>query len=229
MNTNGKHTNTFFIDSANITSYQKGVLVIGGILINNNYINEVNYKIKQLKQKYELKSTFELKWSKTSIKFISFYDDIFDYIFMHKYISVHILVSKKSENMNRNDYLNWYISMHSVLETSCPFKFQKIIWTKKNKQWDPILNYMNLTKEHKFCQSKDSQILQVSDFIVGAIASFYNNVIISKGKLKAIKCLQKYMKIHETTTTLFSKNIHTLDNFNKYNLFKCGFTHDNEY
>lgn len=218
-----KDKSTFFIDSSNITSYQSGALVIGGIIVKDDHIKKVHDKIKEIKHKYNLKSIFEIKWSKTSSKFILLYDEIFNYIFMNPSIAIHILVAQKSPYMNLNDYLNWYTSMYGVLELHCPFKYDKVIWTKNNKQWDPILNYASKSKDYQFRNAQDSQILQISDFIVGAIASFYNNKIISPGKLLSIQYLERYMKIHNTTIEIFDKSIHSLENYNRYNLLKWGF------
>lgn len=207
-----------FLEESNHLSYETKPLVIGGWIIPKEKISKISEKIKEIKKKHGIKSNTELKWTKIGKAKIEAYKEIVEYALGNDDMKLRVLVANKQKAFKTN-YKDWYIRLHYSLIYRSPISINGVIADRKGKGNEKSLNAtLDFNKPfdafpREFVSSHQSQIIQVSDIFLGAIACV-NSDIESPYKKEIFNIISKKINI-VNTTSLFSKQ-------NKYNIFYWG-------
>lgn len=210
---------------------------IGGILVKRNRRNELKNKIKKLKEKYNVFG--ELKWGTVSDNKIDFYNDVIDLFFEFNddvlFRTVVINSSDVDNKMfNNNDaelgYYKFYYQLiyhwieltgdsQSIYYIYTDFKTNKV--NNRLEVMKKLLNMVCLSSIEliQAINSKESEILQMQNILMGAVGYKYNFGIEGKSnaKMKIIMRIEEHLghSIRETNRTERKFNIFNIKLKNK--------------
>lgn len=205
-----------FLEESNHLSWSEKPLVIGGWVVSQSKMREINNDIKEIKLKHGIKPLTEIKWTKIGKNKIECYKELIDYAMNNDSMQLRVLIAKRPQVMKLS-YKNWYIRLHYSLTLKSPIKIEAIIADKKGVGNESILNdtiEMSLNQPVlEFLNSQESQILQLSDLFLGAIAS-HDFEIESPHKKEIYNKISQYINMG-VSTSIISKQ-------SKYNLFYWG-------
>lgn len=222
-------------ESCHLQHDNSDVMVLGGIVINQENKDKFYSDIRSIKQKHGMSSWNEIKWTKVSNSKINFYIEIIDYFFNND-INFRGLVAKNKKDLNHEkysggDYDLWYYKMYfrlldPLLEWGDEYKiFIDIKDTKGGQRVDKLRQVLcnnmydfngTVLKDVKQISSNHSEILQICDLLIGCISYYHRGLYdnnSSSGKNKLIKHLIEMHGKH------LHKSTYTYEYEKKFNLF----------
>jgi len=174
-----------FCDESNhLANDSSDLMVIGGIICPSSQVEYVNRYIKHLKHKHN--ATNELKWTKLNNNKKAFYDELLSFFFASIDLKFNGQVVMQKSNLNHqiyNDgeadkfyYKMYYYTLNHLLTPQNSYNiFIDYKDTKGGKRAkklkEVILNsyYNNIEIDFTIIHSNESQIMQLTDIIIGAI------------------------------------------------------------
>lgn len=225
--------NVYCDESCHLENDEQSIMVLGSIWCPIEKVSSISKDIKNLKKKHGLATNFEIKWIKVSPAKSVFYEDIIDYFF--KTDDLHfrgLIVADKSKldhglyNQNHNE---WYYKMYFnllkvILDLDPSAKYRIYLDIKDTQSQDKIEklhdvlsdNLLDFSREIieriQNVRSHETEILQVADLLIGAIAYENRNLNTSTAKQSIVKKMQDISKYSLTKSTLYREK--------KLNLFK---------
>lgn len=218
-------------ESCHLEYDDSDVMVLGGISCNRTQKNKFNEEIRNLKIKHGLSSWFEVKWTKVSHNKIEFYKELVDYFFLSD-LSFRGVIAKNKKSLNHKKYNNgiydtWYYKMYFLLLDAMitPIDEYKVFVDIKDTNGGPRVKKLrevlcnniydfkgDVIKDIKQVNSKDSEILQITDLFIGALSYKHRDLDgNSQGKTELIKYIEDKYSI--------DMNHMTSRNEKKFNLF----------
>lgn len=221
------------------TEYNKSEqqsMVIGGIKVKKELVPTINLDIRKIKAKHGLNRS-EVKWTKVSPSKLDFYKDLIKYYFENPELSFRCIVSQDKntlsyEKHSHNDiyYIMYFYLLRNMIsvdeknniyidkkDTLGGHKVRKLKECLCNEKLD--FN-QELIDKIQIIDSKDSEIMQLADIIIGAI-SFANrgldNDLDNSRSIAKIE-LVNLIRLFSKKTLLKS----TLLNESKLNIFIFG-------
>ncbi len=201
----------FCDESCHLEHDDSNYMVLGAISCPENKKQEIYNEIKQIKTKHNLSENFEIKWTKVSKGKIEFYEEIIDYFFKTKELHFRTVVASKENlkfytDMPGDDYPTWYYNIYFLLLNSIIFRddsYKIFIDIKDSlggervkKLKEVLCNNIydfkgEVIKDIIQIHSHSSQILQITDLLIGAMS--YNTRKLSKnqGKLMLINKIKE--------------------------------------
>ncbi|MDI9482531.1 MAG: DUF3800 domain-containing protein [Bacillota bacterium] len=220
--------NIYCDESCHLEKDKSNIMVLGAMscLIENK--KEIFNDIRSIKEIHGLSKSFEIKWTKVSESKIEFYKDLVDYFFRNEKLSFRGLIAigkNKLDNAlyNNNDYDLWYYKMYFYLldviiypgEEYCVFidikdtrggprvrKLQKVLCNNKYDYNNEVI------KRISQINSKESEIMQIVDLIIGALSYYYRGLYDqpgNRGKQILIDAIKEKADITKTTPRSESK------------------------
>lgn len=210
---------------------------IGGLLVKRSKRNELKSRIKKLKEKHKVFG--ELKWGTVSDNKIEFYKEIIDLFFEFKEdLSFRTVVINSmdvdNKMFNNNDaelgyYKFYYQLIYHWIELTGDSKSIYYIYTdfktnKVNNRLEVMKKLLNMVCLSKIeliqpINSKESEILQMQNILMGAVGYKYNfgKNGTSSAKMEIIKHIEFYLGhvIRETKRTEKKFNIFNIKLKNK--------------
>lgn len=194
----------FCDESCHLEHDDSNYMVLGAISCPENKKQEIYNEIKQIKTKHNLSENFEIKWTKVSKGKIEFYEEIIDYFFKTKELHFRTVVASKENlkfytDMPGDDYPTWYYKIYFLLLNSIIFRddsYKIFIDIKDSlggervkKLKEVLCNNIydfkgEVIKDIIQIHSHSSQILQITDLLIGAMS--YNTRKLSKNQGKLI-------------------------------------------
>lgn len=212
---------TIFCDeSRHMQNDSHPVMVLGALLCLTEEENHLNNLIKGVKQKHNLNSNVELKWTKVSDSKLQMYKEIIDIVKQNK-IFARILLADKS-NLRHEEFHqshdDWYYKMYytllsyfgSLLDTD-----YKIFFDIKDTHSNLKINRLSEVLENKYFSSRydvkavrsnEKQMIQVIDLLIGAAGYKYSKYNKSSSKLELIDYIEKTLNVDLGCRTPFSTN-----------------------
>lgn len=200
-------------ESCYLKKDKSNIMVLGGILCLDRKKNILNKKIEILKEKYNLNKNSEIKWTKVSEKFLPLYKEILKLIINKDKIKIGVLIIHNKKYLNHTLYNQthdeWYNKMYYFLLNSSIFinslslrekSLNKVFFdikdTKGGKRLRTLQNFLiNRDEKHNILReyigiyqvnSKESNLLQVLDLIIGMISYYFNHEITDNPKSKLL-------------------------------------------
>lgn len=185
-------------------------MVIGGIWVPKNKIKSICGDIREIKEKYSLSKDFEIKWTKISSSKLEFYKDLVTYFFNNSDMNFRGLIAPKV-NLNHDefnqDHDEWYYKMYyytliNILKSESSYNIYIDIKEKKRggtkaKRLKKILNNAtyefdsDIIKKLQIIDSKDSEIMQVADLLIGALGYLNRDLKNRDVKIELIDYIKK--------------------------------------
>ena len=157
--------------------------------------------LREIKQKHGLSNTYELKWTKVSAGKQEYYKELIDYFSSCSDLQFRIVVADKTilkhaEFMQTHDewyYKMYYLLLRYLLSTNEEYKIfvdikdthggSKILKLKDVLNHSLYQFYDECVKGVQQIRSNESELLQLADFLIGAVG--YQNRHLSSSPAKA--------------------------------------------
>lgn len=146
--------------------------------------------IREIKKKHGLKTNYEIKWTKVSKCKYYFYNDLIEYFLNNADLSFRCIIATGKKELNNNQYNqtydDWYYKMYYLLLTKMITVHNNFYvyldkkdsngYKKANELGKIISNYLysfNTLKKIQLVNSHEVELIQLCDFLLGAV-SYYN-------------------------------------------------------
>lgn len=222
--------NIYCDESCHLESDSSDIMVLGGISCNAEDKKQIFEEIRAIKIKHDLSSWFEIKWTKISYKKLEFYKELVDYFFSNnlRFRGI-IATNKKSLNhkkYNNGDYNEWYYKMYYLLldYMISPSNEYRIFIDIKDTKGGPKIKKLHevlcnnrydfkheVITDIKQINSKESEILQITDLFIGALAFKNRKIKNINAKSKIIEYIESKYQVKMDEKTLRSEE--------KFNIF----------
>lgn len=221
--------NIYCDESCHLEHDNSKCMVLGAISCPKDKVQTVSKELRELKEKHNLKKTYELKWTKVGDGKLDYFKEVIDYFCKNDFLSFRALVADKihlrHEEFNQT-HDEWYYKMYYLLlrYLVTPFDTYNIYLDIKDSyggskisKLQEILNhsqymfYNETVKNIQQIRSHESELLQLSDFIMGAVGYANRNLSGSKSKSELCRYLETSLRTSLISTT-------SLDNM-KFNIF----------
>jgi hypothetical protein len=221
---------TVFCDeSCHLQNDSSPVMVLGAMYCPDEKKKQIYSDIRAIKEKHNLNSHFEIKWTKVSKSKIEFYLEVLDYFLKNDDLHYRGLIAMGKDRLNHakyneGDYNLWYYKMYfrtldpiiqqeneyHILVDIKDTKGGKRIRKLKEVMCNNIYDFNGEIITHiGQINSKESEILQLADLLNGALTYHYRNLenetMANRGKIEFIKALRKRQNIDSQTSRYESK------------------------
>jgi len=222
--------NIYCDESCHLEHDHQKIMALGALWCDKEKTKKAFKRIREIKQKYNLNKNFELKWSKVSPAKIDFYLNIIDYFFddddLHfRCLTVpdKSLLNHEAFNQTHDDF--YYKMYFDLLKTifNPEDKYRVYIdikdtrgGEKVKKLHDVLCNNMydfnrEIVENMQIVKSNEVELMQLNDFLLGAISYINRGLNTSDAKNTLIKRIQERSGYSLTKSTLFREN--------KFNIF----------
>lgn len=226
--------NIYCDESSHLSYDGEKHMILGAVSCNHEARKRICKDIKKIKQKYNISTNSEMKWTKISnSRALQAYIELVEYFFKEPNLRFRGLIAEKdnldNEKYNDGSYNNWYYKMYylllnQLLTPQFSYKiFIDIKDTKGSKNVDKlkevlcnnIYDYKNeIVKDVKQIRSDEVEIMQITDVLIGAL-NYINNgnydEKINVGKKEIINKIIELSGCNLRTSTPYS--------WNEFNLF----------
>lgn len=188
-------------------------MVLGAICCRKSDVKHLSEEIKEIKITNKLGEDFEIKSTKISIGAFNFYEDLIKWFLASPNVILRAIIIDKSiiEWNNANTYNTFYYKMYYNLFRYYMYGEENHIFLdyKDSKSYircaeiedflsrDHITNMKSITVHQM--NSKESELIQMTDLLIGLICYNANEKTSNKAKLNLINIMKR-----ETNLDLFS-------------------------
>lgn len=194
-----KTFNLYCDESCHLENDHKKYMFLGSVSSAYNQVKLHTINIRELKEKHKFNA--EIKWSNVSKSKFHFYAELVDYFFSTdlKFRCIGVEKSKINNNKFNQSFDDFYYKMYyqllnhnidsryaynvylDIKDTLSAFKVRKLKEIL-NLKYGVFRNIQNI-------RSHESLLLQLTDFIMGAISYYHNNE--EKTNLSKVKIIEK--------------------------------------
>lgn len=201
--------NVYCDESCHLEHDSSNIMVIGGVWCSKNRVKVISDKIKALKEQYKIKANTEIKWVKVSKNKGEFYKRLVE-LFFEEEINFRCIVVTDKSKLRHNDYnqdhnlfydkmyyymllniiemreqYNIYVDIKDSYTNEKCITLNKYISNKYNdKSGDTIQKIQPIN-------SKESQLLQLADILIGAISYYNRGINTNITKCEIIELIKK--------------------------------------
>jgi len=180
-----KTFNIYCDESCHLENDHKNYMVLGSVSSAYNQVKRHTERIKNLKNKHKFNA--EIKWSKVSNSKLQFYKELVDYFFDTDLRFRAVVVDKKKVNNGAfgDDYDTFYYKMYysllnhnknSLYNYNVYLDIKDDLSAYKVEKLKEILNTkFGVFRNVQNIRSHESILMQLADFIMGAISYNLNN------------------------------------------------------
>lgn len=194
----GKQIYNIYCDESSVDNPKLQFMVIGALFVYRKKVPELGKNIKKIKNKYHIQG--ELKWGKTSSLTLTFYKELFDYLFsLSKFhFSYKCIVIDKSKvdykKYHKEDeelafYKFYYFLLKNNLDLDKRYYIFLDFKPSRNKnrvrrlgEFLSFTSNVGIIKHIQSYPSKDNIFIQISDILTGAVSFSKNKIGSSKNK-----------------------------------------------
>ncbi|QXP52874.1 DUF3800 domain-containing protein [Cellulophaga sp. HaHa_2_1] len=212
-----KTFNIYCDESCHIENDHKKFMFLGSVSSAYNQVKLHSENINDLKKKHNFYA--EIKWSKVSKSKLRFYLDLVDYFFATdlQFRTVGVEKSKINNDAFNQDYDDFYYKMYYYLlnhNLSSMYKYNVYLDIKDtlsaykvNKLKDILNTKFGVFRNVQNIRSHESIIMQMADFLMGAISYLHNDEHQeNKAKVQIIKKIQQHCN-EDLSKTNYSKKM----------------------
>jgi hypothetical protein len=194
-------------------------MVIGGVWCSKDKVKNISNKIKELKVKHGIKPNTEIKWVKVSKNKERFYLELVELFFSEDINFRAIVVTDKSKlkhseyNQDHNIFYDkmYYYMLLNVIEINKKYNiYVDIKDTYSNEKCKTLKEYISnkyydhsnrIIQKIQPINSRESQLLQLADIFIGAIAYYNRGLNSNKSKISIIEEIKKKSELDLQHTT----------------------------
>lgn len=203
----GKKSNVYniYCDESSVDNPKAKFMLIGALFIKRGKVPEIKQKVKELQKKYSIRG--ELKWTKASSLSLSFYKELFRFLFSlsdSDFFYRCIIVNKSRVDYekyhDKDKDLAFYKFYYHLFEKKLSLgdKYYIFLDFKPSKNKDAVRrlgDFLSFTKtigNIKHIQSypsKDNVFIQITDVLTGAVGFSKNKIGNSVSKQQLAKVI----------------------------------------
>jgi len=201
-----------YCDESRVENPEYAKMVIGALFLKRTEKDRIVSRIKSLFEKH--KFPFELKWIKTSAKYVPLYKDILGYFIEEKDLQYRCIIVNKAkidyaEHHNNDSELAFFKFYYLMLRTKLLNNKKYYIFLDKKPTWDKnraraLLSFLNsyilLHKEGcaiehlQAYESEENVLIQIADYLTGLVAHACNRGVEDTPKGRMITHLAKQLE-----------------------------------
>lgn len=197
--------NIYCDESCHLEHDYQQVMVLGAIWCPSVISKEANVAIREIKRKYGLSSSFEIKWTKVSPAKQAFYLELVNYFFDNKNLHFRALIvpdkSKLQHEHYGQDHDTWYYKMYFdmlkvILEPEARYRIYIDIKDTRSadkmaKLHDVLCNNMydfqrQIIERVQTVRSYEIELLQLVDLLIGAISYVNRGLTANSAKVAIV-------------------------------------------
>jgi hypothetical protein len=223
--------NIYCDESCHLENDHQPIMVLGAIWCPIDKVSEISIRIREIKQRHELPSDFEVKWAKVSPAGLRFYIDLMDYFFDDDDLHFRALIVPNKAQLDhakfRQNHDDWYYKMYfdllkvilspteqyriylDIKDTRSAAKVSHLHDVLSNNMYDfsrQIIERVQNVRSHEVA------ILQLADLLIGAVSYANRRLETSAAKLSLVQRMRERSRYDLTRTTLLRED--------KVNLFR---------
>ena len=199
---------------------------MGGIWCPEDKSRKIAVRLREIKRKHSMPSTFEAKWTKVSPSKISLYLDLVDYFFDDDDLHFRGLIVPDKTRLNHDavpdqNHDVWYYKMYfdmlkAIISPDSAYRIYIDIkdtrGAEKTKNLHDVLsNNMydysrQIIERVQLVQSHEIEQLQLADLVIGAISYLNRSLHSSIAKETLVKRIQDRSGYSLSKTTLYREN-----------------------
>ncbi|MCF0118029.1 MAG: DUF3800 domain-containing protein, partial [Bacilli bacterium] len=226
--------NVYCDESCHLEHDNSNIMVLGGVWCPKEKVHDINNEIKNIKAKYGISPTSELKWTKISPSKEAVYKELVNLFFNNKVLHFRgLLVPNKSKLKHKSfnqDHSQWYYKMYfemlkQIINPSRKYNIyidikDRYSAKKANELHDVISNSQydfqkRIIRKLQPIRSNEVQIMQITDVLIGAFGynnrKFPKNENRSQAKQAIVDLIKQRSGYTLTQSTLYRED--------KFNLF----------
>ncbi len=222
--------NIYCDESCHLENDRQPIMVLGALWCPREMVREIAVRIREIKTRHKLATSFEVKWGKVSPARLDFYLDLLDYFFdcadLHFRALIAGKVGLRHEDFGQ-DHDTWYYKMYfyllevllnphaeyriyvDVKDTRSAVKLKKLHEVLCNNMYDferQIIVDVQAVRSHEVEQ------IQLADLLIGAVSYANRGLQASPAKSALVERVKKRSRYSLTRTTLLREE--------KVNLFR---------
>lgn len=197
--------NAYADESCHLEHDNVEFMVLGCVYCLKKDKNYITNKIKDIKKKYGVKPTTEIKWTKVSKTKIDMYKELVDLLF-NENISFRGWIAHDKMSLDHElfhqTYDDWYYKMYyylfNYIITEGLVNYNIFLDIKdtrssmKNEKLKDILTHFSIYNVNKVqaIRSDEVQLIQLADLVIGAISYKLRNLTTSSAKLELVNYIE---------------------------------------
>ncbi len=212
-------------ESCHLENDHQTTMVLGAVWCPQAKAHEINVRIREIKSKYRLSPSFEMKWTKVSPARLDFYQDIVDYFFDDDDLHFRALVVSDKFKLQHfrfgQDHDEWYYKMYFdmlkiLLKPNARFDIYLDIKDTRSagkvaKLHDVLAHNMydfdrSIIRRVQTVRSHEIGILQLADILIGAVSYANRRIQTSASKLTLVQRMRVRSGYSLTRTTLYRED-----------------------
>lgn len=223
--------NVYCDESCHLENDHQQVMVLGAVWCPLEKAHEIAVRIREIKQRHNMKPGFESKWTKVSPAKRLFYLDLMDYFFDDDDLHFRALIVPDKSQLQHEAYSqshdDWYYKMY--------FNMLKVIFSPKAhyriyldikdtrgaekvvKLHDVLCNSIfdfsqQIIERVQTVRSHEVELLQLADLLIGTVSYANRGLATSRAKQALVERMRIRSSYNLTKTTLYLES--------KVNLFR---------
>ncbi len=220
-----QYYNIYCDETCHLEHDNSKVMVLGAAWCTAPQRYKIFNRIRDIKGKYKLKPTFEMKWNKVSEKKLAFYEEVIDYFFDDHDLHFRAIVIPDKTKLNHaafsqdHDSFIYKVYFHLlkvILEPDCSYNIYLDMKDTKSEnkvgQLKEVLrnNHYDYAKEIvknvQQVRAHEIEIMQIADILSGAISYVHRDIKTNKGKLALIKKIKERSGYGLAHSTLYKED-----------------------
>lgn len=219
--------NIYCDESCHLEHDEQKVMGIGAITCPTRYAQMVNHELKWLKKQYNMPDGYELKWTKTGKGKLDYYLAVIDYFINHSFLRFrgymvpdknvidHSLIEGQTHNQW---YYKMYYQMLKPLVENVHNEYRIYIDIKDTRGYEKVEELKDIlrtgTRDYAHnrivriqeVRSHEVELLQLADFVLGAVVYRNRGEFNSDAKRSVIEHLEKCSGYNLTHSTSYNSN-----------------------
>lgn len=231
--------NVYCDESCHLENDNQKAMVLGAVWCPLEKSREIAVRLREIKVKYHLSPTFEIKWVKVSPAKVQFYLDVMDYFFDDDDLHFRALIVPDKTILRHQDFNqthdDWYYKMYFdmlkvILHPDARYRIYLDYKdtrgaTKVARLHDVLCNNMydfsrQIIERVQLVRSEEIESLQLADLLIGTIAYVNRGLSSSTAKRRLVDRMRERSGYALTHTTLLRED--------KVNLLRWGATEARE-
>ncbi len=216
--------NIYCDESCHLENDHQQAMVLGAIWCPIEDKQVISNRIREIKAKYSLKPSFEIKWTKVSPARLDFYLELIDYFFDVDDLHFRALIVPNKSLLDHpafgHDHDNWYYKMYFdmlkvIFEPDARYRIYLDLkdtrgGSKVKKLQEVLCNNMydfsrEIIERIQLVRSEEIELLQIADLLIGIISYLNRGLSNSSAKLNLIERMRKRSGYDLTRTTLLKE------------------------
>lgn len=217
--------NIYCDESCHLEKNNSDIMAMGAVWCESSKRIEIFKRIREIKTKYYNKSGIELKWNRISPSCVNLYMEIVDYFFDNDDLHFRGVVVKNKKKLNHEAfnqdhdtfYYKIYFNLIKVI-LNPEYAYNIYIDIKDTKSQRKVVNLKNVLRSSQFdfdkaiikrvqqVDSKDVELIQLTDLLTGALSYVNRGLSGNVGKLKMIDRIKERSNYSLDVSTLYGES-----------------------